>query len=229
MTNIWVHKHAIAPRGGLYLDPFGNAVHTALEFPVLGEDVLITGAGPIGIMAAAVARHAGARHVVITDLNSYRLGLARKVGVTLAVDPREKNLKDVQRDLGMSEGFDVGFEMSGSASAFRDMIANMSHGGPYRPVGNSARRDLRRLEYRDLQHADHPRHLWPGNVRDLVSDDGHAGVGARHQPGDHAPVSLQGLQRSFRADEVRQFRQNRAGLGERGIVTGDEFCPMNSD
>ena len=135
MTNIWVHKHAIDPEIACVFDPFGNAVHTALAFPVLGEDVLVTGAGPIGIMAAAVARHAGARHVVITDLNPWRLDLARKVGVSLAVDPRGKSLKDVQGELGMTEGFDVGLEMSGNASAFRDMIANMSHGGRIAMLG----------------------------------------------------------------------------------------------
>src|SRR6201996_7891068 len=108
MTNIWVHRHAIDPEVACVFDPFGNAVHTALAFPVLGEDVLVTGAGPIGIMAAAVAKHAGARHVAITDLNPYRLELARKVGVSLAVDPRERSLKDVQAELGMAEGFDVG-------------------------------------------------------------------------------------------------------------------------
>jgi threonine 3-dehydrogenase len=135
MTNVWVHKHAVQPEIACVFDPFGNAVHTALAFPVLGEDVLVTGAGPIGIMAAAVARHAGARHVVITDLNPYRLDLARKAGVTLAVDPRERNLRDVQKELGMTEGFDVGLEMSGNASAFRDMIANMSHGGRIAMLG----------------------------------------------------------------------------------------------
>jgi threonine 3-dehydrogenase len=135
MTNVWVHKHAVQPEIACVFDPFGNAVHTALAFPVLGEDVLVTGAGPIGIMAAAVARHAGARHVVITDLNPYRLDLARKAGVTLAVDPRERNLQDVQKELGMTEGFDVGLEMSGNASAFRDMIANMSHGGRIAMLG----------------------------------------------------------------------------------------------
>ncbi len=129
MTNVWVHKHAIDPEIACIFDPFGNAVHTALAFPVLGEDVLITGAGPIGIMAAAVARHAGARHVVITDMNHWRLDLARKVGVSMALDPREKNLRDAQKELGLTEGFDVGLEMSGSASAFRDMLANMAHGG----------------------------------------------------------------------------------------------------
>ena len=135
MTNIWVHKHVIDHEVACVFDPFGNAVHTALAFPVLGEDVLVTGAGPIGIMAAAVAVHAGARHVVITDLNPYRLDLARKVGVTLAVDPRDRSLKQVQDELGMTEGFDVGLEMSGNASAFRDMLTNMSHGGRIAMLG----------------------------------------------------------------------------------------------
>jgi threonine 3-dehydrogenase len=135
MTNVWVHKHAVDEDVACIFDPFGNAVHTALAFPLLGEDVLVTGAGPIGIMAAAVAKHAGARHVVITDLNPYRLELARKVGVTLAVDPREKSLKQVQEEIGMSEGFDVGLEMSGNASAFRDMLTNMSHGGKVAMLG----------------------------------------------------------------------------------------------
>jgi len=135
MQNVWVHKKAVDTDIACIFDPFGNAVHTALAFPVLGEDVLITGAGPIGIMAAAVARHAGARHVVITDLNPYRLELARKVGVSVAVDPREKNLGDVQKQLGMTEGFDVGLEMSGNASAFRDMLASMAHGGRIAMLG----------------------------------------------------------------------------------------------
>ncbi len=135
MTNVWVHKTAIDSDIACIFDPFGNAVHTALAFPVLGEDVLVTGAGPIGIMAAAVARHAGARHVVITDLNAYRLELARKVGVSLAVDPRQRSLKDVQGELGMTEGFDVGLEMSGSGQAFRDMLSNMAHGGKIAMLG----------------------------------------------------------------------------------------------
>ena len=135
ITHIWVHKHAIDTDVACIFDPFGNAVHTALDFPVLGEDVLITGAGPIGIMAAAVAQHAGARHVVITDLNPYRLELARKIGVTLAIDPRQKTLSEVQNELEMTEGFDVGLEMSGNGSALRDMIANMSHGGRIAMLG----------------------------------------------------------------------------------------------
>src|SRR5580692_10627709 len=124
MTNIWRHKENVDLDVAAIFDPFGNAVHTALSFPVLGEDVLITGAGPIGIMSAAVVRHAAARHVVITDKNPYRLELARKMGVTLAVDTAEKSLQQVQQELGMQEGFDVGLEMSGHAGAFREMIAN---------------------------------------------------------------------------------------------------------
>jgi threonine 3-dehydrogenase len=135
MSNIWRHNPKINREIAAIFDPFGNAVHTALSFPVLGEDILITGAGPIGLMAAAVVRHAGARHVVISDLNPYRLALAEKLGVTLAVDPRKNPLKDVQKQLGMHEGFDVGLEMSGSPIAFRDMLANMSHGAKIAMLG----------------------------------------------------------------------------------------------
>jgi threonine 3-dehydrogenase len=135
MTNIWRHHESVSLDVAAIFDPFGNAVHTALSFPVLGEDVLVTGAGPIGIMAAAVARHAGARYTVITDVNPYRLDLARKLGVTLAVDVRETSLQDVQKQLGMTEGFDVGLEMSGNPAAFRDMIANMSHGARIAMLG----------------------------------------------------------------------------------------------
>jgi threonine 3-dehydrogenase len=135
MTNIWRHKDNIDLDVAAIFDPFGNAVHTALSFPVLGEDVLITGAGPIGIMAAAVVRHAAARHVVITDINHRRLELARKMGVTLAVNTMETPLPEVQKRLGMQEGFDVGLEMSGVGSAFREMLANMSHGGRIAMLG----------------------------------------------------------------------------------------------
>jgi len=135
MSNVWVHPDHIDQDVAAIFDPFGNAVHTALSFPVLGEDVLVTGAGPIGIMAAAVARHAAARYVVITDVNPYRLELARRMGVTRAVNPREQSLKDVQKELGMLEGFDVGMEMSGNAQAFRDMLGNMAHGGRIAMLG----------------------------------------------------------------------------------------------
>ena len=135
VTNVWGHDPKIPRDIQSIFDPFGNAVHCALAFPVLGEDVLITGAGPIGIMAAAVAKHAGARHVVITDINPYRLELARKVGVSEAVDVRTEKLADVQKRLGMKEGFDVGLEMSGHPAAFRDMLDNMTHGGKVAMLG----------------------------------------------------------------------------------------------
>jgi threonine 3-dehydrogenase len=135
MSNIWRHEPGIDFDVASIFDPFGNAVHTALSFPVLGEDVLVTGAGPIGIMAAAVARHAGARFVVITDVNPARLELARKIGVTLAVNVKEMPLSEAQRQLGMHEGFDVGLEMSGNPSAFREMLANMAHGGRIAMLG----------------------------------------------------------------------------------------------
>src|SRR5882757_6945532 len=133
--NAWVHRTEVDLDVAAIFDPFGNAVHTALSFPVVGEDVLITGAGPIGIMAAAVALHAGARNVVITDLSEYRLELARKIGVTHAVNVGEQPIAEAQRELGMREGFDVGMEMSGQPAALRDMLANMNHGGKIAMLG----------------------------------------------------------------------------------------------
>jgi threonine 3-dehydrogenase len=129
MTNIWHHWPGIDEAVAAIFDPFGNAVHTALAFPVLGEDVLITGAGPIGCMAAAVVRHAGARHVVVSDPNPYRRQLAATMGASLTVDPGERTLEDVQQALGMTEGFDVGLEMSGNPQALHQLIESMSHGG----------------------------------------------------------------------------------------------------
>jgi threonine 3-dehydrogenase len=135
VTNVW-HADPTIPMDILCIfDPFGNATHTTLSFTVLGEDVLITGAGPIGIMATAIAKHAGARYVVTTDLNPYRLGLAKKMGATIALDVREQSLPEVQQMLGMKEGFDVGLEMSGSGAAFQDMLANMCHGGKIALLG----------------------------------------------------------------------------------------------
>ena len=139
MTNIWRHHTGVDQHVAAIFDPFGNAVHTALSFPVLGEDVLITGAGPIGIMTIPVVRHAGARHVVITDFNPFRLELARKMGATLAVNPTETPLAEVQKQLHMAEGFDVGLEMSGNPQALADMIANMSHGGKVAMLGIPAK------------------------------------------------------------------------------------------
>jgi threonine 3-dehydrogenase len=148
MTNIWRHDPGVNQEVAAIFDPFGNAVHTALSFPVLGEDVLITGAGPIGIMAIPVVKHAGARHVVITDMNPFRLELARKMGATLAVNPNETPIAEVQKQLGMLEGFDVGLEMSGNATALREMMANMSHGGKIAILGIPSKEmpmDLRKL------------------------------------------------------------------------------------
>lgn len=135
MTNVWPHDSSIDRDVASIFDPFGNAVHTALSFPVLGEDVLITGAGPIGCMAAAVAKHAGARYVVVTDVNPWRLELAEKMGATRVVDVRSESIRDVQKSLGMTEGFDVGLEMSGSPDAFCQMIKEMCHGGKIAMLG----------------------------------------------------------------------------------------------
>jgi threonine 3-dehydrogenase len=135
MTNVWHHRPGIDLDVAAIFDPFGNAVHTALSFPILGEDVLITGAGPIGIMAAAVARHAGARFVVVTDINEYRLEMARKMGATVALNVKNGTLGDVQAQLGMQEGFDVGLEMSGNPAALQSMIGALCHGGKIAMLG----------------------------------------------------------------------------------------------
>jgi len=135
MTNVWLHDPSIDRDVASIFDPFGNAVHTALSFPVLGEDVLITGAGPIGCMAAAVAKHAGARYIVVTDVNPWRLDLAKQMGATRVVDVRTESIQEVQMALGMTEGFDVGLEMSGSPAAFRQMVHEMCHGGKIAMLG----------------------------------------------------------------------------------------------
>jgi len=134
-TNVWVHKPGIDLDIAAIFDPFGNAAHSTLSFDILGEDVLITGAGPIGSMSAAIARHAGARHVIVTDFNPYRLELAKKMGATRVVDISKESLKEVQKELGMEEGFDIGLEMSGSPHAFNDMLANVCHGGKIAMLG----------------------------------------------------------------------------------------------
>jgi len=134
-TNVWYHDQSLDRDVMALFDPFGNAAHTALSFETLGEDVLITGAGPIGIMAAAICRHAGARHVVITDRNDFRLQLAADMGATRTVNVAQEKLPEVQRELGMQEGFDVGLEMSGNPDAFRDLLANMCHGGKIALLG----------------------------------------------------------------------------------------------
>ena len=135
VTNIWHHWSSVDEEVAAIFDPFGNAVHTALSFPVLGEDVLVSGAGPIGLMATAVVRHAGARHVVVSEPNPFRRELAMRMGATIAVDPRERDLGDVMRELGMVEGYDVVLEMSGHAQALRDALAVMAHGGNMAVLG----------------------------------------------------------------------------------------------
>jgi len=129
MTNVWHHWPGIDEEVAAIFDPFGNAVHAALSFPILGEDVLVSGAGPIGLMATAVVRHSGARYVVVSEPNGFRRELAARMGATVTVDPRERDLTAVQSDLGMKEGFDVALEMSGNATALRTAISNMAHGG----------------------------------------------------------------------------------------------------
>ncbi len=135
MSNVWYHDRKLPLDVLAIFDPFGNAVHTALSFDVLGEDVLITGAGPIGIMATAVVKHAGARFVVVTDVNPYRLELAKMMGATRVVDVRNESIGETQKQLGMKEGYDVGLEMSGNPSAFHDMLQNMCHGGKIAMLG----------------------------------------------------------------------------------------------
>ncbi len=142
VTNIWYCDTSIPTDVLSCFDPLGNAAHTALSFNLVGEDVLITGAGPIGCMAAGIAKRVGARHVVVTDVNPYRLSLAKKMGATLAVDVRTTRIKDVQGQLDMKEGFDVGMEMSGSPDALREMIANMAHGGKIALLGILPRTEI---------------------------------------------------------------------------------------
>ena len=134
-VNVWFPPPEIPMDTLAYLDPLGNAAHAALSFNLVGEDVLITGAGPVGLLATAIAKHVGARHVVVTDINPYRLALARKMGATLTVDARTATVAEAQNRLGMKEGFDFGLEMSGSADALREMVANMMHGGQIALVG----------------------------------------------------------------------------------------------
>jgi len=133
--NVFKLPDAITDDMASILDPFGNATHTALSFDLVGEDVLITGAGPIGIMAVAIARYAGARHIVITDINDYRLELARKMGASAALNVTRESIDDTMQALGMEEGFDVGMEMSGNPTAFRDLLRTMHHGGKVALLG----------------------------------------------------------------------------------------------
>ena len=217
MTNIWRHDPKINQEVAAIFDPFGNAVHTALSFPVLGEDVLITGAGPIGIMAIPVVRHAGARHVVITDMNPFRLDLARKMGATLAVDPTKRPLADVQKQLGMQEGFDVGLEMSGNAQALRDMISNMSHGAKIAILGIPAKDvtlDLRQVIFNMVTlKGIYGREMYETWYKMSV----HARIGRRHHARHHASIRLQRLPEGLRRHDLRPYRKSHPGLDEPGV------------
>ena len=203
-----------------FLDPLGNAVHTALAFSVVGEDVLITGAGPIGCMAAAVCRHVGARHIVVTDLNPYRLSIASKMGADRVVSPEDEDLDDVMRELGMKEGFDVGLEMSGSAPALRSMLEVTNHGAKMALLGIPPRRDLHRLDQGRLQGPDAQGHLRSRDVRYLVQD----GVSSRIRPRRHARADSQGRRRALRRrvppHAGRRLREDHSQLGVVSLAHG---------
>ena len=203
---------------GAILDPLGNAVHTALAFGLVGEDVLVTGAGPIGIMAAAVARHVGARHVVITDVNASRLALAAEVADVVPVDVSKEDLTSVTARLGMKEGFDVGLEMSGAPAAFGQMVGHLVMGGKIAMLGIPGQTLRRQLERGRVPDADHQGHLRARDVRDLAQDAGHAAKRPRGAQGYHAPPAGPRLPARLRGHAERQLRQSRAGLD--GIVTG---------
>ena len=212
MTNVWHHWPGVDEEVAAIFDPFGNAVHTALAFPVLGEDVLITGAGPIGLMATAVVRHAGARFVVVSEPNPTRRALAARMGATVTVDPLTERLEDVQRSLGMVEGFDVGLEMSGNPAAIRAMMDGMAHGGSIAILGHPHPGHLHRRQRDRVQAAHDPGDLRPGDVRDLVQDDGDAAVGHGHHAGDHPPLPVPRARGGLRRRTLRRLRQGHPRL-----------------
>jgi threonine 3-dehydrogenase len=217
-----VHREPIDPEVAAIFDPFGNAVHTALAFPMLGEDVLVTGAGPIGIMAAMISKHAGARHVVITDHSDERLALASKLGVTRAVNIDREDMADAQRELKMREGFDVGLEMSGSSAALRDMITQMTHGGRIAVLGipsseisvDVAAIVLKMLTIKGIYGREMYETWYEMSV--LLES------GARHLWGDHGSLPLHRVRASLRR---RAFLRRRKGDHELGrIGTNDHVC-----
>ena len=211
--NAFKLNEAITDDVASILDPFGNATHTALSFNLVGEDVLITGAGPIGIMAVAIARHVGARHIVITDVNDYRLDLARKMGATRAVNVTRESLDQTMKDLGMVEGFDVGLEMSGNPTAFRDMLRTMHHGGSVALLGIPPDGHVHRLEPGDLQGPGAEGRLRARDVRNLVQDVGDAAERSRHLAGHHAPDADRRVPRWLRDHAQRAVRQGDPRLG----------------
>ncbi len=205
------------------LDPLGNATHTALSFNLVGEDVLITGAGPIGIMAAAIARHVGARHVVITDVNDYRLELARKMGATRAVNVEPRHARpDVMKDLGMTEGFDVGLEMSGNPSAFRDMLRTMNHGGSVALLGippDDTAIDWNQVIFKGLViKGIYGREMFETWYKMV----GHAAERPRHHADHHPPLPDRGFPRRLRDHAQRPVGQGHPRLGGLRIGTCDQ-------
>ena len=193
-------------------DPFGNAVHTALSFNLVGEDVLITGAGPIGIMAVAIAKHVGARHVVITDVNDYRLDLARKMGATRAVNVGREDLKTVMQELHMTEGFDVGLEMSGNPHAFRQMLDVMNHGGKVALLGIPPANTAIDWNQVIFKGPGDQGHLRPRNVRNLVQDGGADPVRLGYHPHHYPPLQGGRLRGWLCRHAVRSERQGDSGL-----------------
>ena len=191
MTNVWHHNDESIDRDiAAIFDPFGNAVHTALSFPLIGEDVLITGAGPIGVMAVAVARHAAARHIVVTDVNPFRLELAKQMGATLTLDARSERIREAQQQLGMQEGFDVGLEMSGHPEAFREMLGNMCHGGKIALLGipqHETSIDWNTVIFNMLTiKGIYGREMY----ETWYNDDGHVAKRPRHTPCNHTSAAL---------------------------------------
>jgi threonine 3-dehydrogenase len=199
MTNIWRHHAGIDQEVAAIFDPFGNAVHTALSFPVLGEDVLITGAGPIGIMAIPVVRHAGARHIVITDMNPVSARSGAKMGATLAINPAEISLREVQKQLGMSEGFDVGLEMSGNPAGAQRHDRQHEPRRQDRHPRHPLERDAHGLAAGHLQHDHHQGHLRPRDVRHLVQNVGDDRVGLDISPVITHRFAFEDFQQGFDA------------------------------
>ena len=232
-SNLWPIPDQIPSELAAFFDPYGNAAHCALEFDVVGEDVLITGAGPIGVIAAGICKHIGARNVVVTDVNDYRLKLAADMGATRVVNVTKHSLKDVMSDLHM-EGFDVGLEMSGNPRAFNDMLDCMYHGGKVALLGLLPKGAGVDWDKHHLQGPHHARHLRPAHVRDLVQDDA---AGAGRFPagqGAHSPVADRRFPEGFRPDGIGQVRQGRlswkARLNSHGtyahfIQHEDHRCP----
>jgi NADPH:quinone reductase-like Zn-dependent oxidoreductase len=222
-SNAWHADPSISLDVLSCFDPLGNAVHTALTFDLVGEDVLITGAGPIGCMAIPICRHAGARHIVVTDVNPYRLDLARKMGATLALDVRTEKLADAMTQLGMKEGFDVCLEMSGNPKAFADIIPNMFYGGKIALLGimpSTASIDWNVVVFHSPDAA---RNLRTRNVRDLVQNDLPDPERCGYFTGHHPSLSISTIQGSHRARQVRQLWKDRNGV-ERALNFVRRFC-----